>query len=145
MNFKFYHVDFHNHHHANLGVRFDKYMISTINQLLLEEPSQDLIEKLAQDKELFDQVEWYNAIMDNLKLDSSENRKYKWEEWIKIEKILDKHPEVQDMKKRALEKNGLDQNSSKEMIEATFTYSRLQRLRLRGKINWKSMVRYARN
>ena len=58
------------------------------------------------------------------------NNKLKLEEWKKIDRIIDKYPEIQEMKTKVLFRNGLNENSPTKMIEEVFQLLRLQRLRI---------------
>ena len=115
----------------NIGVRFEKNMIQTMRNYFLEEPSPKLMSQLLQDNQLFDQIEHYDAMVDNLQAQSSVNSKLKLEEWKKIDRILDKYPEIQEMKTKALARNGLNENSPTKKIEEVFQLLWLQRMRIR--------------
>ena len=114
----------------NIGVRFEKYAIQTMQNYFLEEPSAHLMSQLLQDNKLFDQIERYDAMMDNLQAQSNINNKLRLEEWKKIDRIIDKYPEIQEVKTKVLARNGLNENSPTKMIEEVFQLLRLQRLRI---------------
>jgi hypothetical protein len=106
----------------NIGVRFEKYAIQTMQNYFLEEPTAHLMSKLLQDNELFDQIERFDAMMDNLQAQSNINNKLRLEEWKKIDRIIDKYPEIQEVKTKTLARNYLN--------EELFQLLRLQRLRI---------------
>ena len=91
-------------------------MIQTMASRFLEEPSPHLMSQLLQDNELFNQLERYDAIcesnrMDNPRPHSSINSELKSEELKKIDRILEKYSEIQELKKNVLAKNDLNENS----------------------------------
>ena len=115
----------------NIGVRFEKHMIERMRNYFVEEPSPKLMSQLLQDNELFDQMEHYDAMVDNLQVQSKINSNLKLEEWKKIDRVLDKYPEVIEMKMKALARNGLNENSPTEKIEEVFQLLWIQRMRIR--------------
>ena len=117
----------------NIGVRFEKPMIQTMASRFLEEPSPGLMSQLLQDNELFNQLERYDAICEGNLINNTRphyniNSDLKAEELKKIDRILDKYSEIQELKKNALAKNDLNENLPAEMIEEVFTFLRMQRL-----------------
>ena len=80
----------------NIGVRFTNSMINQIRTRCIEEPSMELMGKFTQDQDLFDQIEHYDAFMDDSLVQGAIEKKSKLK---CIDATLGKYPEIQEMKK----------------------------------------------